>query len=127
MPAVFGPIGVPGVYSVSPIEQEIAALKDRVQYLESLVSESQQCATYFEVREAIEAVGAITREIFGTDFEQIEHEDLEVAGRRLFEISVKCRGSIDSLLEKQERWHSRIAALPFKARNLFHLSIDPID
>jgi hypothetical protein len=109
------------------VEKELAELRDRVQYLESLVLRWQDSASYFEVQNAIVNVESITREVFGGTFERKQHEDSEIAGDNLFEINVRCAGSIDEIVKKQEQWHSKLADLPFQTRRLFHLSVDPVD
>jgi hypothetical protein len=98
-----------------------------VQFLETITPDTQKHASYFEVRDAILSVESITQDVFGTSSERIEHEDAEIAGEYLFEITVRCSGDVDSIVKKQLQWHAKLAELPLKTRRLFHLSVEPID
>src|SRR5262245_55014471 len=105
--------------------EEIEALRQRVAYLERLVPKWQETASYFEVKNALEQVTSIARELFSEGFQVEECADWDVEGERYFEFNVPVRDEVelDSILKKQDEWYKRLCMLPSNVRYKFHLSI----
>jgi hypothetical protein len=115
-----------GIVAYDSVGQQLSELRERVQYLESLAAQLQEHPTYFDVKKALADVESIAREVFG-DFELSEHEDFEVAGQTLFEVTVRCANDIDEIEKRQQQWYLKVGELPLNVRRLFHLSVDPVD
>lgn len=76
------------------------------------------------VRESLERVEAITRQIFAGELTVVEREDFEVAGDRHFTFRVVDTGDIDDMMVRYNEWHARLSEVPVDVRHLFRLSID---
>ena len=101
---------------------EIEDLMARVEYLESIVLQRQDRATYFEESESVEKVKGITQAIFGDTFNVVEQDDCDNEGQKYYEVQLKFDGDLDDLLEQHDRWHATVSELPENVRALFSLS-----
>lgn len=84
----------------------------------------EDVAELHEIRDLLEKVKAITREVFSGEFALTEREDCEIEGDRHFTFSVVDSGDVDAMLSRYKEWHSRLGELPAHVRSLFRLSID---
>ena len=116
---------------IQKLEQErdaalsrISDMECRLSRLEKLRQHSAESECYFEIRDSLEKVKAITREIFSGEVALAEREDCEVEGDRHFTFSVVDSGDLDAMLSRCKAWHARLGELPPHVRGLFRLSID---
>ena len=105
--------------------QAIDWLRQRVTYLESFVPAHRDAVAPGEVKNALEQVTAIARELFPQGFQVEDRPDLDVEGERYFEFSVPVyEKDLDSFLKKHSEWHSRLCKLPVNVRYRFALTVD---
>jgi len=101
-----------------------AELQQRIHRLELLIPQAVQSPNYFEVAKALPLVEAITRNLFGDSFTQVECEDPEIPGSRNLVFRVRGSGEMEFLLSRYNTWHARLSEVPENVRHLFRLSID---
>jgi hypothetical protein len=102
----------------------ISAMESRLSRIEGDRRDTAETPSYFEVRDSLEKVRAITGEIFSGEIALSEREDPEVAGDRYFSIGVVDGGDADAMLSRYDEWHARLCELPPNVRSMFRLSID---
>jgi hypothetical protein len=71
------------------------------------------------LREVLE----MTQQIFSFEATYVEVEDWEIANLWQFSIECEDRGPMQSILERHQRWHRRLATLPSPARMMFCLDL----
>jgi hypothetical protein len=115
-----------------PASQEMAALKLQVSELSREVGTLRECVEsrlrephYAAVRDAMDLVARMTKEVFGVDARFEETVDAENLGDRCIIVSVLDRGELDAVMERFRCWHRRLSEVSDDVRGLFSLSIDP--
>jgi cell shape-determining protein MreC len=102
----------------------ISEMERRLSRVERVRRDTAETPDYFEVRDSLEKVRAITAEIFSGEIALSEREDPEVAGDRYFTIGIVDGGDADAMLSRYDEWHARLCELPPHVRSMFRLSID---
>ncbi|HEY5313314.1 MAG TPA: hypothetical protein VIK18_12380 [Pirellulales bacterium] len=103
---------------------KIVALEERLIALESAAPAATEAPTFFEVRDALNAVAEMTAKMFPMGFETIEQEDCEVVNDRHFTFVVRDAGDVDAMVSRFNEWHENLCGLAPGVRGMFRLSID---
>jgi hypothetical protein len=102
----------------------ISEMERRLSRVEEVRPDTAEMPSYFEVRDSLEKIRAMTGEIFSGEIGLSEREDPEVAGDHYFAIRVVDGGDADAMLSRYDEWHARLYELPPNVRSMFRLSID---